>query len=62
VVRAVVTRVPGHCSCCGGVILAAVPGGLEGGSPFSVTIVALTIYLRFTHAISCHVRFQEVWA
>jgi transposase len=55
VVRPVVTRVEryaGHCSCCGGVTLAAVPNGLEDGSPFSVNIVALTIYLRFTHAIS----------
>jgi transposase len=55
VVRPVVTRVEryaGHCPCCGGVTLAAVPGGLEEGSPFSVNIVALAIYLRFTHAIS----------
>jgi transposase len=28
------------------------PRGLEDGSPFSVNIVALAIYLRFTHAIS----------
>jgi hypothetical protein len=39
-----------------------IPAGLEDGSPFSVNIVALAIYLRFTHPISCHVRFQEVWA
>ena len=54
VVRPVVTRVEryaGHCACCGGVTLAAVPTGLEDGSPFSVNIVALAIYLRFTHAI-----------
>jgi transposase len=55
VVRPVVTRVEryaGHCPCCGGVTLAAIPAGLEDGSSFSVTIVALAIYLRFTQAIS----------
>jgi transposase len=55
VVRPVVTRVEryvGHCPCCGGVTLAPVPVGMEDGSPFSINIVALMIYLRFTHAIS----------
>ena len=55
VVRPVVTRVEryaGHCPCCGGATLAPVPVGLEQGSPFSVNILALAIYLRFTHAIS----------
>jgi transposase len=55
VVRPVVTRVEryaGHCPCCGGVTLALVPVGLEETSPFSGNIVALAIYLRFTHAIS----------
>jgi transposase len=55
VVRPMVTRVEryaGHCPCCGGITLAAIPTGLENGSPFSVNIVALAIYLRFTHAIS----------
>jgi transposase len=55
VVRPMVTRVEryaGHCRCCGGVTLAAIPTGLEDGSPFSMNIVALAIYLRFTHAIS----------
>jgi transposase len=55
VVRPMVTRVEryaGHCSCCGRVTLAPVPVGLEDTSPFSVNIVALAIYLRFTHAIS----------
>jgi transposase len=55
VVRPVVTRVEryaGHCPCCGGITLAAVPVGLEASSPFSGNIVALAIYLRFTHAIS----------
>ncbi len=55
VVRPMVTRVEryaGHCRCCGHVTLAAIPTGLEEGSPFSMNIVALAIYLRFTHAIS----------
>jgi transposase len=55
VVRPVVTRVEryaGHCPCCGGLTLAPVPVGLEATSPFSANIVALAIYLRFTHAIS----------
>ncbi len=55
VVRPVVTRVEryeGHCPCCGGVTLAPVPVGMEQGSPFSMNIVALALYLRFTHAIS----------
>jgi transposase len=44
VVRPMVARVEryaGHCHCCGGVTLAAIPAGLEDGSPFSVNIVAL---------------------
>ena len=51
----VVTRVEryaGRCGCCGGVTLAPVPEGLEPGTPFSVGIVALAMYLRFVHAIS----------
>jgi transposase len=51
----VVTRVEryaGHCPCCGGVTLAAVPVGMEQASLFSMNILALTIDLRFTHAIS----------
>jgi transposase len=55
VVRPVVTRVEryaGHCPCCHGVTLAAVPEGMEEGTPFSVNIMALALYLRFTHAIS----------
>jgi transposase len=53
-VRPLVTRVEryaGHCTCCGGVTLAAIPAGLEDSSPFSVNIVAMALYLRFTHAI-----------
>jgi len=51
----VVTRVEhyaGRCRCCGGTTLAPVPQGLEPGTPFSVSIVALAMYLRFVHAIS----------
>jgi transposase len=54
-VRPVVTRVEqyaGHCQSCGGTTLAPLPEGLEPGSPFSLNVVALAIYLRFTHAIS----------
>ena len=54
-VRPVVTRVErhvGHCPRCGGATLAPVPEGLEEGSPFGPSILALALYLRFTHAIS----------
>ena len=54
-VRPVVTRVEhyaGRCQCCGRTTLAALPEGLEPGTPFSVNIVALAMYLRFTHAVS----------
>ncbi|MFL5336865.1 MAG: IS66 family transposase, partial [Geminicoccaceae bacterium] len=54
-VRPVVTRVEryrGHCPCCGGTTLAPVPEGLEEGSPFGPSVLALALCLRFTHAIS----------
>lgn len=54
-VAPVVTRVEryaGQCRCCGGTTLAPLPEGLEPGTPFSVNIVALAMYLRFVHAIS----------
>lgn len=54
-VRPVVTRVEhyvGHCPCCGEDTLPPVPDGLEEGSPFGVSILAVALYLRFTHAIS----------
>ena len=54
-VRPVVTRVEryaGQCRCCGGTTLAAVPEGLEPGTPFSLGIVGLAMYLRFVHAVS----------
>jgi transposase len=54
-VRPVVRRVErfaGQCPCCGGVTLAPVPDGLEEGSPFGLSILAVALYLRFVHAIS----------
>jgi transposase len=54
-IRPVVTRVEhylGRCPCCGGTTLAPVPEGMEQGTPFGVSILALALYLRFTHAIS----------
>ncbi len=53
-VKPIVTRVElyaGHCQGCGATTLAPLPEGLEPGSPFSINIVALALYLRFTHAI-----------
>ena len=53
--RPVVTRVErysGACRECGATTLAAVPEGLEPGTPFSLNIMGLAIYLRITHAIS----------
>jgi len=54
-VQPVVTRIEryaGRCQCCGRTTLAAVPDELEPGTPFSVGIVALAMYLRFVHAVS----------
>src|SRR4051812_15269535 len=54
-VRPVLTRVErylGRCRCCGGASLATVPVGLEEGSPFSASVQAAALYLRFIHAIS----------
>ena len=51
----VVTRVEryaGHCRCCGGTTLAPLPEELEPGTPFSLNIVALAMYLRFVHHVS----------
>ena len=53
--RPVVTRVERYgacCPCCGGTTLAPVPEGMEEGTPFGVSVLALALYLRFTHAIS----------
>lgn len=54
-VKPVVTRVERHggiCRCCGARIVAAVPQGLEPGSPFGTQITALAVYLRYVQAIS----------
>jgi transposase len=54
-VSPVVTRVEryaGRCRSCGHTTLAPVPEGLEPGTPFSLNIVALAMYLRVSHAIS----------
>ena len=54
-VAPVVTRVEryaGHCRCCGGTTLGPLPEGLEPGTPFSMNIVALALYLRFAHHVS----------
>src|SRR5919199_2299113 len=54
-VAPVVTRVEryaGHCRCCGTTTLAPLPEGLEPGTPFSLSIVALAMYLRFVHHVS----------
>lgn len=51
----VATRVElyaGRRQACGATTLAPSPQGLEQGSPFSVNIVAMALYLRSTHAIS----------
>lgn len=51
----VVTRVEryaGHCRGCGTTTLAPLPEGLEPGTPFSLNIVALAMYLRFVHHVS----------
>jgi transposase len=54
-IKPIVTRVEryaGDCPCCGGTTLAAVPEGMEAGTPFSLNLVALAIYLRVIHAVS----------
>ena len=54
-VRPLVTRVEryaGRCQCCNRTTLGPVPDRLEPGTPFSLNIVALAMYLRFVHAIS----------
>lgn len=54
-IKPIVTRVEryaGHCPCCGATTLAAVPEDMEAGTPFSLNLVALAIYLRVIHAVS----------
>lgn len=53
-VRPVVTRVVlhgGQCPCCQAAFLAPAPDGLEPGSPFGASIVAMAVYLRTAHNI-----------
>jgi transposase len=47
-----VERYAGHCRCCGATTLAPLPEGLEPGTPFSLNIVALAMYLRVAHHVS----------
>ena len=61
-IRPVVTRVERYgCTCpnCGAVQLAAVPIGMEPGSPFGNGVAALVTTLRYAHAIS-YVRLSEL--
>lgn len=54
-VKPIVTRVEqygGRCADCGQTYVAAVPAGLEPGTPFGTSIQSLATYLRYTHAIS----------
>ncbi len=54
-IRPDVTRVAqysGRCGCCGRAFVAAVPAGLEPGSPFGRSVAAMAIYLRYGHAIA----------
>jgi transposase len=54
-IRPVVTRVNRHrgrCPCCGKSFAAPAPDGLEPGSPFGATLVALIVHLHVTQAIS----------
>lgn len=54
-IRPVVTRVNRHrglCPCCGRTFAAPAPDGLEPGSPFGATLVALIVHLHVTQAIS----------
>src|SRR5215212_7380094 len=47
-----VERYAGRCRCCGATTLAPLPEGLEPGTPFSLNIVALAMYLRCVHHVS----------
>src|SRR3954465_15796619 len=54
-VAPMVTRVEayaGDCRCCGGPPLAPLPEGLEPGTPFSLNIAALAMYLRLRSTVS----------
>ena len=63
-IRPDVTRVEqyrGECRCCGGAFVAAVPAGLEPGSPFGRSVAAMAIYLRYGHAIA-YERLSQLFA
>ncbi len=60
-VRPVVTRVVlhgGQCPCCEAAFLAPAPAGLEPGSPFGASVVAMAVYLRTAH----HIGFERLAA
>ena len=53
-IRPVVTRVVLHaarCPGCAALVTAMAPVGLEPGSPYGVSIAAMALYLRYSHAI-----------
>ncbi len=52
------------CPCCGTLVVAPAPEGLEPGSPFGPRICALAVYLRYSHAIGYQrlaKLFGELW-
>jgi transposase len=54
-IKAHITRVErygGVCECCQQSYDAAVPVGLEPGSPFGTTVATMVTYLRYSHAVS----------
>jgi transposase len=60
-IRPVVTRVVlhgGRCPCCKAAFLAPAPAGLEPGSPFGASVVAMAVYLRVAH----HIGFERLAA
>ena len=60
-VRPVVTRVVlhgGQCPCCKTAFVAPAPAGLEPGSPFGASVVAMAVYLRAAH----HIGFERLAA
>lgn len=54
-IRPIILRVHRHrgvCPCCGKSFAASAPEGLDPGSPFGATLVALIVHLHVTQAIS----------
>lgn len=63
-VKPIVTRVEqysGQCGCCERTYVAAVPIGMEPGSPFGQTIEGLATYCRYSHAMS-YQRLSQLFA